>query len=162
MLGVEVIQNSPPQIANQIGDITIQGSRQSQKILTGPLFQDIEGDSFTETAQCDPAFGFITYDVNNYILVITAGDNDAGVYNCSVIAQDSHSDTGSTANSFLVTVINNEPPTTTETITQSVSLEAYSTFELIFHPALFTDPNGDKVLYDINPLPVPSWLNSVD
>ena len=108
------------------------------------MFYDNDNDNILYTYSIVPATSVISFDSASEQLSINAGVNDAGVYTFSFNVTDIYSDTGSTSNSFTVTIYDNQAPVTTETFTNNTML-AYYDFEINFDKTLFTDANNDPI-----------------
>lgn len=145
---IEITQNKAPQITNQLNATTAHGNRTTNFALTTPLFTDIEGNSFTYTYTVSPSVAFITFSNTTNIITVVAGVNDAGTYNLSVTAVDVYTDTGSTVNSCIITIYNNEAPVTSETFS-NITMIAYYDLMLDYDATLFSDFNGDTISYGL-------------
>ena len=148
--------NSPPVKNNTINDYTFQGNRTSTYSFGSNLFYDPDGDTLIYTYIISPPAPFLTISTSSMSWSGTPVNTYAGVYLITIKADDGDPETANATSSFSLTVVANQAPTTTQTISNISSL-VYYPIEISWNSSLFTDINGDTPSFTITTNATGSW-----
>lgn len=117
-------------------------------IMPTDFFTDADGDPLTYHLTTVPASSIFTYDdVNDELLVSATTNSDVGVYNITIVADDTHALTANDSSSFLFEVLENEPPAINATLTD---VSYYGSRTSYYDAGIgFEDALSETITYDI-------------
>ena len=141
-----ITTNTPPTKNTTIGNTVFHGNRSSSYSFGSNLFYDSDGDTLTYTYTVVPTAGFLTVSTSSMSWSGFAANTDAGIYNITITANDDDPETASAISFFNLTVVANQPPTTTQTIS-NITVLAYYPVSIVWTSSQFSDINGDSISY---------------
>jgi len=160
---LEITTNTAPTKNTTIADITFHGNRSTSYNFGTNLFYDTDGDTLTYTyavtsTNASLTGAFLTFDLSSMSMSGFAANTDAGIYTITITANDDDPETSSATSSFTLTVVANQPPTTTETISD-ISQLAYYPVSIAWNSSKFSDINGDTPHFTITTNATGSWYS---
>ena len=153
---LEITLNTAPSVNTTISNVVFNGNRSSSYSFGSNLFYDSDGDSLTYSYTINPTASFLTVNLVSMSMSGFAANSNAGVYNVTIIADDNDPETPSTYSSFNCSVIANQPPQTTQIVSNLSSLVLYPVL-ISWDISLFSDINGDSMIFLITTNATGSW-----
>ena len=154
---LEITTNTPPTKNTTILNTTFHGNRSTSYSFGSNLFYDSDGDTLAYTYSVSPTAAFLTVDVSSMSMTGFAANTDAGVYTITITANDDDPETSSATSLFNLTVVANQPPTTTQTIS-NISQLAWYPISIAWNSSLFSDINRDTIAFLITTNITGGWF----
>ena len=153
---LEITLNTAPSVNNTIINVVFNGNRSTSYSFGSNLFYDSDGDSLTYSYTINPTASFLTVSLVSMSMSGFAANSNAGVYNITIIVDDNDLETPSAYSSFNCSVIANQPPQTTQIVSNLSSLVLYPVL-ISWDISLFSDINGDSMMFLITTNATGSW-----